>query len=199
MWDERYSEPGFAFGTAPNDFLAAQVHRFPEGGRVICLAEGEGRNAVFLARRGFEVLAVDQSPVGLDKARALAREQGVTLETRVADLNRFSLEPDSWDAIVSIYAHVPPETRKRLHAESIHALRPGGICLLEAYTRRQLDMPGVGGPPPHMAQLFMDAEALREELDGLHLLHLSELEREVNEGAYHTGLGAVVQVIGQKG
>ena len=200
MWDERYRAPDFAFGTAPNDFLAAERHRFPPRGRgrVICLAEGEGRNAVFLARQGHRVLAVDQSSVGLEKARMLAREQDVAIETQVVDLADFHLQPDAWDAIVSIYAHVPAPIRRRLHAEAVRALRPGGIFLLEAYTPRQPDMPGVGGPPAEQPDLFMRATSLRKELDGLEFLHVVELEREINEGAYHQGLGHVVQVIAAK-
>ena len=199
MWDERYRAPGFAFGTRPNDFLAAECQRLPPQGRVLCLAEGEGRNAVFLAGLGHRVHAVDQSSVGLTKARELAQERGVEIETQVADLADVHLEPHAWDAIVSIYAHVPPPLRRRLHAEVAPALRPGGIFLLEAYTPRQLDMPGIGGPPPERKDRFMQAAVLREELAGLELLHLLELERAIDEGRLHEGLGHVVQVIARKG
>lgn len=198
MWDDRYRAPGFAFGVEPNDFLAAECERLPPQGRVLCLAEGEGRNAVFLARRGHRALAVDASSVGLEKARRLAREQGVAIETQVADLTEYRLEPDAWDAIVSIYAHVPPPIRRRLHAEAVHALRPGGVFLLEAYTPRQLDMPGVGGPPAEKKDRFMQAETLREELAGLEFLHLTEVTRTIDEGTYHEGLGHVAQVIARK-
>ena len=165
---------------------------------MVCLAEGEGRNAVFLARQGHQVLAVDQSSVGLEKADALAREQGLDIDTQAMDLADFHLKPDTWDAIVSIYAHVPAHIRRRLHAEAVHALRPGGVFLLEAYTPRQPDMPGIGGPPAEKRDLFMQAESLREELEGLAFLHVLELEREINEGAYHQGLGHVAQVIAVK-
>jgi|GEM_PF-2539860 len=107
MWDECYAEPGYAYGTAPNDFLAAVVDRIPDG-RVLCLAEGEGRNATFLAQWERQVTAVDASAVGMAKAAALAAERGVKLDTVVADLATYELQPGAWDAIVLIFAHLPP-------------------------------------------------------------------------------------------
>ena len=197
MWDQRYGEPGYAYGTSPNDFLAANVTAFPPG-RLLCLAEGEGRNAVFLAGQGFDVHAIDQSTVGMAKAAQLAQQMGVQLRTQVADLAQTALQPSHWQGIVSIFAHVPPALRRALHAQVVDALAPGGVFLLEAYTVRQLDTDGVGGPGPQQRDFFMSLEQLEDELRGLELLHGLELEREVNEGRFHRGRGAVVQVIARK-
>lgn len=194
MWDERYSEPGFAYGTEPNDFLRERAAQL-EPGRTLSLAEGEGRNAVFLAGLGHEVTAVDASAVGLDKARQLAAERGLDIDTRVADLAAFEIEPGAWDNIVSIFCHLPPEVRRRLHRAVVAGLRPGGMLLLEAYTPAQIAL-GTGGPP--VPELTMTLDALREELAGLTFLHAAELEREVIEGRYHTGRAAVVQVLARK-
>ncbi|MCB0943304.1 MAG: class I SAM-dependent methyltransferase, partial [Mycobacterium sp.] len=142
-WDARYQGDDFVYGTAPNDFLRDQITRLPVG-KVLCLAEGEGRNAVFLAERGFTVTAVDMSPVGLEKARRLAEQRGVALDTVVADLADFRLEPGAWDGIVSIFAHMPPAARRHLHHEVVAGLRPGGVFVLEAYRPEQLDY-GTGG------------------------------------------------------
>lgn len=193
-WDERYSDPDYVYGTEPNDYLVSVVDHIPRG-RVLCLCEGEGRNAVYLAQQGCEVTAVDASPVGLGKAQQLAAERGVDIQTFVSDLEHFQIGVDAWDAIVSIFCHVPPDLRARLHHQCIEGLKPGGVLVLEAYTPRQLEY-GTGGPP--VAELTMRLEALQRELDGLELIHAAELDREIVEGKYHTGKGAVVQIVARK-
>ncbi|MGM0633454.1 MAG: SAM-dependent methyltransferase [Pseudomonadota bacterium] len=195
MWDERYTRDDYLYGTAPNDFLAEQVGRIPGGGRVLCLADGEGRNSVYLAGLGFEVTAVDFSTVALDKAARLARQQGVSVELQQADLSQYTLENYTWDGIVSIFCHLPPEARRRLHRQIPGALTAHGVLILEAYTPRQLEL-GTGGPPD--AELMMTADALREELTGLDFRLLMERERDVIEGSGHTGRGAVVQAVGAR-
>lgn len=196
MWDQRYGEPGFAYGTEPNDFLAANAERhLRAGGDVLCLAEGEGRNAVFLARRGFRVTGVDGSAVGLEKAHRLAAQHGVTIETHVADLADFDLGVARWDGIVSIWCHTPAPVRARLHRAVVAALRPGGVLLLESYTPKQLEY-RTGGPPT--SALMMTLAEVREELAGLELLTAEEKLREVHEGKYHEGMSAVLQVIARK-
>ena len=194
MWDQRYDTPEFVYGTAPNDFLADVISQMPRG-LTLCIAEGEGRNAAFLAEHGHEVVAVDSSAVGLQKASRLASERGVHVATITADLAHFDIEPDSWDAIVSIFAHVPPEIRRPLHRKVVQGLRSGGMLVLEAYTPEQIER-GTGGPP--LPELTMTLNALREELDGLIFKHAVELERDVIEGRFHTGKGAVVQLIAVK-
>jgi SAM-dependent methyltransferase len=192
MWDARYASD--VYGTAPNDFLTGQLDRLPRG-RALCLGEGEGRNAVFLAQQGYEVLAVDASTTGMAKARRLARERGVEIETRVADLAVFPIAPGQWDLIVSVFCHLPPPLRRNVHRAAVAGLRPGGAFLLEAYTPRQLEF-HTGGPPTH--ELLMSLASLREELRGLTFIHAVETEREVVEGSLHTGRGAVVQVLALK-
>ncbi|MCM2322982.1 MAG: class I SAM-dependent methyltransferase [Oligoflexia bacterium] len=194
-WDERYEGEGFFYGTEPNAFLKEQVGAFPPGGQVLCLAEGEGRNAVFLAERGFQVTAVDVSSVGLEKLRKLAADKGVAVKTVVADLEDFDLGRSAWDGIVSIWAHVPQDLRRRVHQRSLEALRRGGVFLLEAYTPKQLEYK-TGGPPTR--ELLMTLEALQSELSGLELVHAVETERTIHEGKGHNGRSAVVQVIGKK-
>jgi SAM-dependent methyltransferase len=194
MWDERYSDPDFVYGTAPNAFLEAQAHRLPEG-PVLCLAEGEGRNAVWLAEQGHAVTAVDASPVGLEKAGRLARDRGVSVRWICADLADFAIAPGHWAGIVSIFAHLPPDLRRRVHAGVVTGLRPGGALLLEAYTPMQLAY-GSGGPPA--AEMMMDLDTIETELAGLRFEIARECEREVLEGKYHTGLGHVAQVVARR-
>lgn len=193
-WDERYSDKDYAYGTEPNSYLASVIDRIPRG-RVLSLCDGEGRNGVYLAQQGCEVTAVDASAVGLRKARRLAAERGVTIHTVVSDLARFRIEPESWDAIVSIFCHVPPDVRAPLHRRCVEGLKPGGVLILEAYTPDQLEY-GTGGPPS--AELTMQLDVLKRELADLEFLHGVELERDVIEGKFHTGKGAVVQVVARK-
>jgi SAM-dependent methyltransferase len=196
MWDQRYSEPGFAYGSEPNDFLAANAERYlPAKGDVLCLAEGEGRNAVFLARLGFRVTGVDGSAVGLAKAKKLAEQNGVEVSTVIADLAEFDLGVEHWDGIVSIWCHTPPALRARLHRAVVAALRPGGVLLLESYTPKQLEY-RTGGPP--IAELMMTLDAVREELAGLEFLQAEERVRDVHEGKYHDGPSAVLQIVAHK-
>ena len=194
-WDARYAEPGWAFGTEPNDFLRDQAHRLLAAGRVLCLAEGEGRNAVHLASLGHDVTAVDLSAVGMTKAAALAAGRGLALRAQVADLARFPIEPGRWDGIVSIFAHVPGAVRVPLHRAVVAGLAPGGVLLLEAYTPRQLER-GTGGPTDPTK--FMTLEGLRAELAGLEWELAREIERDVVEGRYHAGRSEVVQLVGRR-
>ena len=150
---------------------------------------------MFLAEHGHEVVAVDVSAVGLEKAGRLASERGVKITTIAADLACFDIEPDSWDTVVSIFAHLPPEIRRPLHKKIVQGLRAGGKLVLEAYTPEQIKL-GTGGPP--VVEMTMSLDALQEELDGLIFKHAVELERDVVEGRFHTGKGAVVQVVAVK-
>ncbi|MCB9395517.1 MAG: class I SAM-dependent methyltransferase [Acidimicrobiaceae bacterium] len=194
MWNGRYDVEHYVFGTEPNDFLRAGVDRLRPS-RVLCLAEGEGRNAVFLAGQGFEVSAVDLSEVGVRKTHDLAASRGVTVRATAADLGSFDLGDGQWDSIVSIFAHLPPSVRSVVHRRVVDALVPGGVLLLEAYTPAQIGR-GTGGPP--VPELTMTVEALRRELEGLEFEHAAELEREVIEGAGHSGMASVVQVIARR-
>ena len=194
-WDEKYSAADFYYGTEANDFLREHCAAIPAGGEVLCLAEGEGRNAVFLGGRGWRVVALDQSPVGLQKASRLAFERGVRLETVVADLADHAIEPARWDGIVSIWCHLPPPLRAVVHGQVVRGLRPGGVLLLEAYTPDQLRH-GTGGPKD--VELLPTLAELRRELAGLEFEHAVECERVIQEGHGHHGLSAVVQIVARR-
>ena len=138
MWDEEYSVDEYVYGESPNDFLLEMTASLKKG-NVLCLAEGEGRNAVHLARHGFSATAVDSSTVGLNKAEKLAQKHGVTIETIHADLAEYTIEENSWDSIISISCHLPPDLRRKVHRSVVSGLKEGGIYLLEAYTPKQLE------------------------------------------------------------
>ena len=191
MWDERYGGDAYFYGTEPNDFLKQQAARIPAHGKVLCLGEGEGRNAVFLAGEGLEVTALDQSAVGLAKAQRLAAARGLSIRTELADLASWHIQPGRWDAIVSIWCHLETGLRARVHAEVVAGLAPGGVLLLEAYTPAQLEF-RTGGPKS--LDLLPTLEGLRAELRGLVVELGQEIIRDVHEGKGHGGRSAVVQV-----
>jgi SAM-dependent methyltransferase len=194
VWDERYDTETYVYGREPNSFLVDNAARLPRG-RVLCLAEGEGRNAVFLAGLGYDVVAVDSSAVGLEKARRLAVDSNVAIDTVVADLADYPIPESSFAGVVSIFCHLPPPLRVDLHRRVVDGLEPGGSLLLEAFTPKQLDY-RTGGPPD--AAMMMTLDGLRHELEGLDFEHGRELVRPVHEGALHHGDSAVVQVIAHK-
>jgi SAM-dependent methyltransferase len=190
FWNLRYAAPQYIYGETPNAFVAEMASQIPAG-PVLCLAEGEGRNAVHLATLGHRVMAVDQSEAGLAKARQLATARGVEIETVLADLGNFTIAPGVWAGIVATFAHLPPAIRRKVHGQVVCGLRPGGVFVLEAYTPSQLAF-DTGGPKS--PELLMTLAGLRDELAGLKLLVGREIERDVIEGDGHTGRGAVVQV-----
>ncbi|MES9862268.1 MAG: methyltransferase domain-containing protein [Candidatus Thiodiazotropha sp. LLP2] len=194
MWNERYSNEAYAYGIDPNTFLTAMYDKLASG-KILCIGEGEGRNAVWLAEQGNSVTAVDISEIGLKKANKLAKSRGVTITTVHANLADFEIESRKWDAIVSIFCHLPPNLRHDIHRRCVEGLRPGGVFLLEAYAPLQLEYK-TGGPSA--VEMMMDVPSLTTELTGLEFIHLQERVREVNEGEFHNGAGAVVQVLAQK-
>ncbi|MBT8119413.1 MAG: class I SAM-dependent methyltransferase [Gammaproteobacteria bacterium] len=194
MWNQRYSSESYAYGKRANDFLVSMIDRLPTG-KILCLAEGEGRNAVWLAEQGNDVTAVDASVVGLQKANSLANARGVEITTVHADLADYDIGKQQWDAIISIFCHLPAGLRQDVHHRCIAGLRDDGMILLEAYTPSQLEYK-TGGPP--VAEMMMDADSLSSELDGLEFLHLRECVRDIHEGEFHNGTGAVVQLLAKR-
>jgi SAM-dependent methyltransferase len=195
FWDDRYAAPEYLYGTEPSDFLAERYSALPPAGEVLCLADGEGRNGVFLATQGLRVTGVDSSAVGLAKAQQLAAERQVPYATVLADLATWDLGDARWDGVVSIWAHLPVPLRATLHPRLARALRPGGVLLLEHYHPRQLAY-GTGGPSDPTMMLALD------ELDAAFpewtRLHTFEGERTVIEGNGHGGLSFVTQAILEK-
>jgi SAM-dependent methyltransferase len=193
-WNDRYAGSSYFYGTEPNDYLVHSTTHLPLG-TALCLADGEGRNAVWLARQGWVTSSVDFSVHGVDKARQLADKYGVSLDAQVDDLETYEIAPNTFDLIVSIFAHTSLDIRKRTHRQVVDALKPGGVFILEAYTPAQIPN-NTGGPKDPSS--MPTAEQLRDELNGLTFEHIQELDREVMEGPGHTGMASVVQVIARK-
>jgi len=194
MWNQRYNDDNYAYGTDPNDFLVSMSNQLSKR-KALCLGEGEGRNAVWLAQQGFDVTAVDSSEVGLKKAKNLAKLRGVKIKTIHADLSEYQIGNEQWDSIISIFCHLPSELRQDVHSRCIQGLRKTGTVLLEGYTPLQIEL-NTGGPSK--PDLMVDVKALSSDFKRLKFIHLQERLREVNEGQYHTGMGAVVQMLAAK-
>lgn len=202
LWDQRYDDPRLLFGERPNDFLVEAEVMIPrrsktEGGRVLVIADGEGRNGVWLAKQGHEVVTVDISAVGVAKARALAEANQVTLEAHVADVGAF-VDTDHaqgpWDAVVLIFAHFEQPLRRLIAERLTPRLTPRGVVIIEGYTPAQLSL-GTGGPPDE-ALLYTRDRVLADWPDLVCDVRVTE--RRIFEGHAHQGLSAVVQVLGRR-
>jgi 2-polyprenyl-3-methyl-5-hydroxy-6-metoxy-1,4-benzoquinol methylase len=195
FWNTRYAEPGYAYRTAPNAFLVSQARHMRSGMRVLAVADGEGRNGVWLAEQGLAVLSVDASDVGLRKAQALAAERNVALGTEIANLFDWVWPVAQFDVVVAIFAHFPPAHRARLHASMLRALRPCGLLILEAFTPQQLKYQSGG---PRALEMLYSAETLRTDFADAEILELEETLTDLDEGPYHRGQAAVVRLLARR-
>ncbi len=195
FWEARYAEDGYAYGTEPNEFLVSQAHRLRPGMRALAVGDGEGRNGVWLARQGLEVLSVDYSAEGLAKARRLAARHGVTLRTEQADLTTWAWPRDAYDLVACIFVHFPPADRPRMHRAMLQALAPGGLVILTAYHKEQLAY-GTGGPP--VEEMLYTEDMLREDFAAAELLHLEHATVELHEGKYHDGISSVLRLVARR-
>lgn len=176
-WDQRFAEAGYAYGQEPNAFLQQALQGIPCRGEALSLCEGEGRNAVYLARLGFTVTAVDFSPVGRDKALALADQAGVRLDYRVMDLADWVMEPQRWQLVVAIFSQPDSSTRQRLYGQLHQALLAGGHFVLES----KVD------PQAGVQDRYPGVNILKGEIAPMSILLADEQEQEMSEGRYHLG------------
>jgi SAM-dependent methyltransferase len=196
QWEARFSDPEYIFGTAPNAFLRTHAHLLPVQGKVLAVADGEGRNGVWLAERGLDVLSVDFSPKALAKAEALARTRGVSLQLQRVDLITWAWPTAAFDAVAAIFIQwATPEQRERVFAGIRQALKPGGLLLLQGYRPEQL-VYKTGGPS-QVENLYTRA-MLTEAFAGFADLEISEHDSVIAEGTRHTGMAAVIDLVGRK-
>ena len=195
-WETRFSATDYVFGTEPNAFLARQKSLLPKTGRALAVADGEGRNGVWLAQQGLDVLSIDFSPKAQAKARALAAARGVTLETRIVDVIDWTWPVAEYDVIAVIFIQfLTPEQRTRAFAGMRQALKPGGLLVMEGYTPRQIAF-GTGGPkePENM----YTRELLGRAFAGFQSLDIKDYECEMHEGSGHGGRSAVIDLVARK-
>jgi SAM-dependent methyltransferase len=192
-WDARFNRDDYIFGTAPNVFLASQRPRLKAGQRALCVADGEGRNSVWLAQQGLAVTAFDIAPRGVAKARALAASSEVTVEYRVAGVEDWPWTPETFDVVAAIFVQfAPPAVRERMFAGMLRTLKAGGLLLLQGYTPRQLDY-RTGGPPS--ADHLYTPQLLREAFATHEIVELRERDDMLAEGTQHAGLSALIDCV----
>lgn len=196
FWNDRFAGEEYLFGTEPNAFLASQRQRLKPGMRALAIADGEGRNGVFLARQGLDVLSTDFSPVALAKAEKLAAGAGVALKTECVDLGNWDWGGPRFDVVAAIFIQfMGPTERSRMFAHIKQVLVPGGLLLLEGYRPKQLDY-GTGGPS--QVENLYTRELLEREFADMEILHLAEYDAEVNEGTRHKGMSALIDLVARK-
>lgn len=190
FWNERYTSKHYAYGEAPNVFFQRELNKLPIG-KLLLPADGEGRNAVFAAKLGWEVVAFDISEEGKRKAENLADKFKVKIDYRIASFDDFTIEQDTFDAIGLFYTHQPSETRKYFHRKVLRWLKPSGNLILEGFDKTQLGKSS--GGPKNIDWLF-DEAVLRSDFIALSPLSISTQLVNLNEGYYHQGKASVVRV-----
>ena len=196
MWNKRFAGQDYLFGREPNEYLCAQAALIAPGGRTLCVADGEGRNSVWLARQGLQVEAFDIAEVGVAKARKLAAEAGVAVAFQVSGCDDWPWPADTYEAVVAVFVQfADPEMRGRLFANMARALKPGGVLILQGYTSKQLEYK-TGGPG--VLSHMYTAELLREAFASLQTIELMEYDAELNEGAQHSGQSALIGFVARK-
>lgn len=194
MWDERYASDTFVYGREPNGFFKEQISGLPPG-KILLPAEGEGRNAVFAASRGWKVVAFDNSVEARKKALKLASEQNVTLDYRLVSYDEFEYNTSDFDVIALIYAHVPGKIRQSLYRKMLGFLKPGGTVILEGFSKKQLR--NNSGGPKNIDLLFSEEE-LKEDFLSLSEINIRETDIILNEGEFHKGNASVIRLTGKK-
>ncbi|MBP9756336.1 MAG: class I SAM-dependent methyltransferase [Phenylobacterium sp.] len=196
LWDRRYAQSGYLFGVEPNAFLARQVGRLQPGWRALAVADGEGRNGVWLAQQGLSVLSVDSSAVAQAKARSLAQARGVEMDFEQVDLSAWAWPRAEFDLVVAIFIQfAPPALRTQLFADMAHALKPGGLLLLQGYRPEQIAY-ATGGPS--VAENLYTEPLLRDAFAGLEILDLQSHDTAIHEGVGHDGLSALIDLVARR-
>jgi Methyltransferase domain len=195
MWDERFSQHEPVYGEAPNAFLASESRRFQPGMKLLVPGDGYGRNGMWLAKQGFHVHTVDLSGVGVERSLKNAHAAGVFMTIEQADLTTWNWPVDHFDGVFSIFLHLPPADRAKVHAAILCAVKPGGLIVLQAFSPAQLQHNSGG---PKQVELLYSTEILRRDFSPAEPLVLEEKEIDIQEGPKHSGPAAVVQAIFRK-
>mgnify|MGYP002143856775 FL=1 len=197
FWNERFNQEEFIFGTEPNEYLVEQAQKYLKAGdQVLCIADGEGRNGVWLAKQGMQVVGFDASDIALSKARKFAKDNHVAVEYSFSDTDSYAWPTNTYDAVVGIFIQfADPEMRKRIFAKTYESLKPGGIFILQGYTPKQLEYK-TGGPS--LIEHLYTEEMIRDLAKDFSILELCSYERELSEGPRHSGMSAILGLVARK-
>ena len=197
FWNERFDKEEFIFGKEPNEYLVKSAARYlKQNDRVLCIADGEGRNGVWLAKQGMQVVGFDASDIALVKAKQFAKENQVEVEYSFSDTDSFDWQANTFDAVVAIFIQfADPAMRERIFQNVYQTLKPGGIFILQGYTPKQLDYK-TGGPSA-IEHLYTE-ESIQELVNDFEVLELVSYEKVLNEGARHSGMSALLGLVAKK-
>jgi SAM-dependent methyltransferase len=194
-WETRFRAADYIFGKEPNAFLKAQASRLPAGGTALSVADGEGRNGVWLGEQGLDVLTIDYSPAALAKARALAAERGVVLRTEITDVFAWRWPSNAFDVIAAIFIFAAPAQRPAFFGNLKGALKPGGLLLMQGYRPEQLKY-RTGGPPD--AERLLTRAILEQGFGDMAELDIREHDSAISEGTAHVGMSALIDLVARK-
>ena len=197
FWNERFDKAEFIFGKEPNEYLVEQTQKYlkPKD-KVLCIADGEGRNGVWLAKQGIQVIGFDASDIALSKAKQFAKENQVEVEYAFSDTDSFDWQANTYDAVIAIFIQfADPQMRERIFQKTYEALKPGGIFILQGYTPKQLEYK-TGGPS--LIEHLYTEEMIRDLIKEFEILDLCCYEKELNEGARHAGMSALLGLVARK-
>lgn len=200
FWDERFASEEYVYGVEPNVYLKQAMDKYLTGGKMLFPGEGEGRNAVYAARKGFEVVACDQSIEGKRKTEKLAEQAGVTVDYHVGNLLDMDCKGAPFDAVALIYTHFPEEVRKQIHQKIAGLVVEGGLIVMEVFSKKQIENqkanPASGGP--RNIDMLYNKEIILNDFDEFEPLEINETETFLKEGIGHNGMASVIRFVGRK-
>jgi len=197
FWNQRFNKEEFIFGKEPNEYLALQTRKYLTlNNKVLCIADGEGRNGVWLAKQGMQVVGFDASDIALSKAKQFAKDNQVEVEYSFSDTDSFTWQENRYDAVIAIFIQfADPQMRARIFKQAHQALKPAGILILQGYTPKQLEYK-TGGPS--LIEHLYTEQIIRDLTQEFQILDLRCYEQELNEGARHIGMSALLGLVAKK-
>lgn len=200
FWNNRYREKEFAYGKSPNIFFKETLTKLDLSGKLLLPAEGEGRNAVYAAKIGLDVLAFDISKEGKTKALELAQSENVSIDYRVGELYQLNLKKNSFDALALIYAHFPKNVKEKLHKDLAQLVKPNGYLIIEGFSVNNLELrkkdPRIGGPAD--IEMLYSKQEIKETFKNFEVIQLNETLVELSEGSFHNGVASLIRFVGKK-
>lgn len=200
IWDSRYASEEYVYGVSPNEFFKNALVQYNISGKILLPAEGEGRNAIYAAKQGLEVTAFDISLEGKNKALKLAATEKVNIKYNVGDFFELDVVNEEYDCAALIFAHFPPSLLSKYHQKIGDLIKPGGMVILEGFSKENLPLrlanPKVGGP--NQLEMLFSKEQIHNDFPYFEIIQLDETVVELNEGALHNGTGRVIRFVGRK-
>ena len=200
LWDARYKSETFIYGKEANQYFKEALKKLNLTGKILLAAEGEGRNAIYAAKKGLDIFAFDISEQARNKALQFAKEENVQIRYEVGEISNLGLEEDTFDAAAMTFAHLPAQLRRNFHREVAKCIKPGGFIILQGFSKKNLENkrknPNAGGP--NKEEMLFSEEIIRDDFQGFEMIELEEAQVNLREGVLHNGTASVINFIGRK-